>query len=159
MRAKPVRQGLAGAVGQDVDALAGLGVDEDGGIAVASAQGEVVHAQDPRCSRGGQWQVEQQAQGGGSGGRGRQEVQEPGAGTACQFPDDGSELGGQPAGAALVALEQARYLLAKGLPRALQDRADQASHPDHDHHPAAVHRHVRHSPLCQRGVKRPDMSR
>ncbi|GAA3378623.1 hypothetical protein GCM10020367_58900 [Streptomyces sannanensis] len=45
-----------------------------------------------------------------------------------------------------MALQQPWDLLAEGLPPAAQDRADQAPHPDADHDPAAVHRHIRHHP-------------
>jgi hypothetical protein len=64
MGAKPRFPGGGGAVGQDVDALAGLGVDERGGVPAASAQGEVVHPQHPGHPRLRQGQVQQDAQGG-----------------------------------------------------------------------------------------------
>jgi hypothetical protein len=69
-------------VGQDIDALAGLGIDDDRGVAVAAAQGEVVDADHPWDAHRRRGDAAQQAQGGGVGeGRG----QEPG------------ETGGRPA--------------------------------------------------------------
>jgi hypothetical protein len=48
VRQGPGRAGVGGSVGQDVNAFAGLGVDEHSGVAVAVAvaQGEVVDSQD-----------------------------------------------------------------------------------------------------------------
>jgi hypothetical protein len=47
MLAQPSLQRVGAAAGQDVDPLAGLGIDEDGGVAMAPLEGEVVHAEDP----------------------------------------------------------------------------------------------------------------
>jgi hypothetical protein len=43
--AQPPRQGLAGAIGQNLDRTPGLHVDEDRAVVVAPAQREVVDAQ------------------------------------------------------------------------------------------------------------------
>jgi hypothetical protein len=43
--AEPVCDGIGGASFQDIDAAAGLGVDEDGRVDHATAQGKVVNAQ------------------------------------------------------------------------------------------------------------------
>lgn len=48
MFAQPGLQGDHLAVGQDRDASAGLGIRDDRGVAVAAAQGEIVHADHPR---------------------------------------------------------------------------------------------------------------
>lgn len=52
--AKPGFQHPCGAAGQDVDAFTRLGVDQHGGVAVTSAQGEVVHPHHPGHPRRGQ---------------------------------------------------------------------------------------------------------
>jgi hypothetical protein len=44
--AQPVLDDIGGAVLQDIDAAAGLGVDEDGRVDEAAFQGKVVNAQD-----------------------------------------------------------------------------------------------------------------
>jgi hypothetical protein len=71
--AQPCLQCGGLAVGQDIDAFPGLSVDDDRGVAVAAAQGEVVdpdHPWDAHCRRG---DAPQQAQGGGVGeGRGQE---------------------------------------------------------------------------------------
>jgi hypothetical protein len=48
MFTQPGRQGGRVAAGQDRDTPAGLGIDDDRGVAVAAAQGEIVHADHPR---------------------------------------------------------------------------------------------------------------
>ncbi len=62
MGSQPGLQNIGRAAGQDVDPLAGLGVDQHGGVAVAPAQSEVVHPHHPGHSRLGQGQVQQDAQ-------------------------------------------------------------------------------------------------
>ena len=47
VRAQPGRQRGTRPVGQHINAFAGLGVDDDRGIAVAAFECEVVHADDP----------------------------------------------------------------------------------------------------------------
>lgn len=64
MSAKPCFQGVGRAVGQHVDPLVGLGIDDHGGIAVAPAQSEVVDADHSGYSPGGQWDTQQGPQGG-----------------------------------------------------------------------------------------------
>ncbi len=59
--AQPGLQGGRLAVGQDRDAPAGLGIRDDRGVAVASAQGEIVHADHPRDRQLGQRQAPQTA--------------------------------------------------------------------------------------------------
>lgn len=77
--AQPRDQGLGGAVGQDVDPRAGLGVDEHGGVSLASAQGEVVDAEHAGNARRRQVLAYEQAQGGRAGDRAGQEAGEAGA--------------------------------------------------------------------------------
>ncbi|GGP72006.1 hypothetical protein GCM10010185_51730 [Saccharothrix coeruleofusca] len=69
MPAQPRFQGGGVAAGQDRDASAGLGVDDDRGVAVAAAQGEIVHADHPWNRQLGQWQASQTAQRGAAGHR------------------------------------------------------------------------------------------
>ena len=63
MLAQPRFQGVGGAVGQHVDPLMGLGVDDHGGIAVAPAQSEVVDADHAGHPLGGQRDAQQGTQG------------------------------------------------------------------------------------------------
>lgn len=58
MLAQPGDLGLGGAIGQDVDPLAGLGVGDHGGVVVPAREGEVIDAE-PRGTRGGgvAWRV------------------------------------------------------------------------------------------------------
>lgn len=64
MVTQPGFQGVGGTTGQDIDPLAGLGVDQNGRVVVAATQREVVHPQHPRHPPGGQRQPHQRAQGG-----------------------------------------------------------------------------------------------
>jgi len=76
MLAQPRDQGLGGAVRQDVDPLAGLGVDDHGGVAVPALEGEVIdaeHAQ--RQDR----PAHEHAQGGRAGDRASRHAGEAGA--------------------------------------------------------------------------------
>jgi hypothetical protein len=78
---QPGLQGGRLAVGQDRDAPAGLGIRDDRGVAVAAAQGEIVHADHPRDGLLRQRQAPQMAQCGTPGnGHGQQ------AGQACGCP-------------------------------------------------------------------------
>jgi hypothetical protein len=78
---QPGLQGGRLAVGQDRDASAGLGIRDDRGVAVAAAQGEIVHADHPRDGLLRQRQAPQMAQCGTPGnGHGQQ------AGQACGCP-------------------------------------------------------------------------
>lgn len=55
LSAQPCRQRVGLPVGQDIDAFPGLGIDDDRGVAVAAAQGEVVdpdHSRYPHHRRG-----------------------------------------------------------------------------------------------------------
>jgi hypothetical protein len=63
VRLEPVGQWPGVAAGQDVDGLAGGGVDQDGGVDVAAAQREVVDSQHLRRSSGhGLGQIDDQPQ-------------------------------------------------------------------------------------------------
>ncbi|GII56021.1 hypothetical protein Pth03_44100 [Planotetraspora thailandica] len=62
MGTKPGFQDIGGAAGQDVDAFACLGVDQHGGVAVAPAQGEVIHAEHTGHPRLGRRHAQQKAQ-------------------------------------------------------------------------------------------------
>jgi hypothetical protein len=55
VRAQPVTQPVGIAAGQQVQRLTGFAVDQHGAVVLATAQREVVHAQDPRhaCGRVG----------------------------------------------------------------------------------------------------------
>lgn len=61
---QPPLQRLDGAAGQHVDTFTGLDVDQDGGVVVAAAQGEVVDPQNPGHRPLGYRQLHQRAQGG-----------------------------------------------------------------------------------------------
>jgi hypothetical protein len=81
MFAQPGLQGGRVAVGQDRDASAGFGIRDDRGVAVAAAQGEIVHADHPWDGLLRQRQASQMAQCGTAGnGHGQQ------AGEACGRP-------------------------------------------------------------------------
>lgn len=71
---------------------------------------------------------------------------EAGSRPAAQLPRHLGHLPGKPHSAALMTLQQARNLLAEGLPPAAQDRTDQPPYAQVDDHLAAVDRHVRHRP-------------
>jgi len=64
----PLRD-FGGAAGDDVDAAAGLGVDEHGRVDAAAAQREVVDPEHPRHRKGGQRDAEQDPQHGVPGDR------------------------------------------------------------------------------------------
>jgi len=76
--AQPGDQGPGGAVGQDVDAFAGFGVDDHGGIAVPALEGEVVDADHPWDLHDRSGDAHEQAQGGGVGDRHGQSSREAG---------------------------------------------------------------------------------
>ncbi|GAA3064785.1 hypothetical protein GCM10020254_05880 [Streptomyces goshikiensis] len=81
MLTQPGLQGGHLSVGRDRDASAGLGIRDDRGVAVAAAQGEIVHADHPRDGPLGQRQAPQMAQCGAAGdGHGQQ------SGQACGRP-------------------------------------------------------------------------
>ncbi len=81
MFAQPGLQGGRLAVGQDRDASASFGIRDDRGVAVAAAQGEIVHADHSRDRLLRQRQAPQMAQCGAAGdGHGQQ------AGEACGRP-------------------------------------------------------------------------
>ncbi len=78
--AQPGLDDVSCAARQDVDALAGQGIDEDGGVAAAAAQRQVVHAQHPRHRHRGQGNPEQDAQRGMPRDRDIQRCQHPRSG-------------------------------------------------------------------------------
>ena len=68
--------------GQDIDPLAGLGVNQDGRVDLATAQREIINAQHPRHRDLGQGKPQQQAQRGMPRQRDSQRRQQPRPGTA-----------------------------------------------------------------------------
>ena len=82
MLAQPVLDDVGGAAFQDVDAPAGLGVDEDGRVDQAAAQREVVDPQHPRHRQRGQGDPEQDPQRGMPGDADAQRRQQPRRGPA-----------------------------------------------------------------------------
>ncbi len=77
--AQPRGQGPGGAVGQDVDPLAGLGVDEHCRVAVPALEREVVDAEHTRDARRRHHLAHEHAQGGRAGDRAGQRAGEAGA--------------------------------------------------------------------------------
>jgi hypothetical protein len=65
----------------------------------------------------------------------------------ANFAGDRADLGGQPRGAPLVTVQDARDLLAERLPRAPRDRAAHPADPHLHQDSAAAGRHVRHRAL------------
>ena len=76
MAAQPLLRDIGGAAGDDVDAPAGLGVDEHGRVDAAAAQREVVDPQYPRHRQRGQGDLEKDPQRGMPGGRDAQRRQQ-----------------------------------------------------------------------------------
>jgi hypothetical protein len=92
MRAQPRGEGVRGAVGQHIDRLVCVHVDQHGGVDLTTTQGEVVHPEHlgrptRRCWRGGT----QQPQQGAAAGRDRELGRESGAGTTSQRDTDVSQ--------------------------------------------------------------------
>jgi hypothetical protein len=77
--AQPRDQRLGGAVGRDIDPLAGLGVDQHGRVTLTPAQGEVVDAEHARDARRRHRLAHEHAQGGRAGDRAGQDAGEAGA--------------------------------------------------------------------------------
>jgi hypothetical protein len=86
MLAQPSFGDVGGAAGQHVDALAGRGVDEHGGVAAAAAQREVVDPEHLGHRRRGQRNRQQHAQRGVPGHRSAQRRQHPGPGPLIPGP-------------------------------------------------------------------------
>ena len=80
--AQPLLQHVSLPAGQDIDPLAGLGVDQDGRVDVAAAQREIVNAQHAGDADLGQREPQQHPQGGITGNRDSQRCQQPGPRTA-----------------------------------------------------------------------------
>ena len=83
MLTEPVLDGIGGTALQDVDAAAGLGVDEHGRVDQAAPQREVVDAQDTRHFQGGKGDPEEDAQRGVPGDADAQRRQQTGSRAAC----------------------------------------------------------------------------
>jgi hypothetical protein len=79
--AEPVLDDIGGAAFQDVDAPAGLGVDEDGRVDQAPPQGKIVNPQHAGHFQGGQGDPEQDPQRGLPGDADAQRRQQPGSRT------------------------------------------------------------------------------
>jgi hypothetical protein len=79
---QPLRRGVGGAAGDDVDAAAGLGVDEHRRVDAAAAQREVVDPQHPRHRQRRQRDLEQDTQHDVPGGGDAQRRQQPRRGPA-----------------------------------------------------------------------------
>ncbi|GAA2771542.1 hypothetical protein GCM10020219_046390 [Nonomuraea dietziae] len=122
---QPRLQHIGTAAGQNIDPLAGLGVDQDGGITVTALESEVIDTQHARDPQRGQRQPHQQPQRCGPRDRDGQNRRKPSTRTAGQLFDHCPELSGEPAGSTLVALEQPGHLLTERLPRASPRRAEQ----------------------------------
>lgn len=73
-----------------------------------------------------------------------------GVGAAGQLYHDASQLLAQGHGAALIAFQHARDLLAECQPRAVLRAAAHPWHPDTDQHPPPIDRHVCRHPLTER---------
>jgi hypothetical protein len=142
MGAQPGLQRVRAPVGQDVDPAAGLGVDQDRGVAVAAPQREVVDPEHPRDLERRQRQTQQAAQRGVPRQPHRQGGQHPSPGTARQFPHDRADLGRQARRPSLVTLQHARDLLPERL-QAATSRAHKATNPHGHQHTARVQRHIR----------------
>ena len=110
--AQPVLNDIGGAALEDVDPAAGLGVDEDGRVDEAAAQREVVNPQDTRYSQAGEGNPEKDPQRGVPGDIDARRCLQPESRTSGQFADGRADLAGQPRGAPLVSVQDARDLLA-----------------------------------------------
>jgi hypothetical protein len=117
---------------------------------VAAAQGEIIHADDPRNRPPLHWQTPEQAQGGTPRHLHGQDTGETGSRTPTQLPCHCGYLVRQSLRPALMTFHQARDLLVETLPSAAQNRADQPPHMQAYEHPATVHRHIRHRPSVLR---------
>ena len=83
MTAQPLLSDIGGAAGDNVDAPAGLGVDEHGRVDEAAAQREVVDPQHPRHRQHGKGNLEKDPQRGMRGNQDAQCRQQARPGPAC----------------------------------------------------------------------------
>lgn len=128
---QPGFQGDGAAVGQDIDALVGRGVDQHGAVAVAAQQGEVIHTEHPPHLLGLQRDAEQHPHRGLPRQPHRPPPEHPGRGPPGQFSHRRTQVPGQPGSAPLRALHHAGDLFPE---RALTSRRRTVQAPDTHHH-------------------------
>jgi hypothetical protein len=118
MRPQPLGEGVGLAAGQHVHRPVRLHVDQNGGVAVAAAAGELVDAQHPRCDHRRVGNLADDPQHGHPAHRYRELVGQPCAGPPAQrHRHRGHHLSGR-AGPPAVPTGQARHLLGERLPHA-----------------------------------------
>ena len=83
MRAQPLLHDIGGASFQDIDAAAGLGVDEDRRVDQAPAQRKIIDSQHAGHRQGREGDLEEDSQRGVPGGRDTQRWQQPRRGSAA----------------------------------------------------------------------------
>jgi hypothetical protein len=152
---QPVCQGLGVAAFEEVQRGAGLDVDEQRAVVLASPDGEVVDAEHPRARgrgvRGGHDQPEQDLPGRGDAQAGGQ----PRSRAPGQRDRDAPEHAGQQRRLARVARGQPVDLLGERLAPAAGSRAEEPPHLQHDHRRSAADRGVGQRP----GIAAVDLAR
>jgi hypothetical protein len=104
MSPQPFLQRGRQSVGQNINALTGFGVNQDGGVLLTLTQGEVVNPEHAWHPRWGQWQAQQGTQAGVSRDEHRQRRQSARTGTPGQFPHHRTGLARKPRRTALITL-------------------------------------------------------
>jgi len=131
----------------DINAAAGLGIDQHGRVDQATAQREVVGFQHLRHRHTGQGDLEENPQRGVPGNHDAQCRKQPRRGPAPLITCHRADRGRQPRDTPLATLQDARDLLAEGLHLAAQSRAAHPAHPHPHHDAAAANGHVHRRPL------------
>lgn len=110
---EPGREGLGGAVGQDIDGTAGFDVDQEGAVSATAAEGELIDPQHPRCPFGNLRGFEQFQQPAAARGQ-MQLAAEPFAGPAAELDGDSPQPLLQSEAGASISLAQPVDLLDEG---------------------------------------------
>ncbi|GAA3698465.1 hypothetical protein GCM10023081_39220 [Arthrobacter ginkgonis] len=117
MSAQPLGDGRGAPAREHVDPLAGIGIDQHGGVGPATAQGEVVDPQHTRDRTFRQRDAQQRPHRGVPPRDDPKDRQQAGRRTAGKLANNAAQLPGQPDRAPLIALQQPRDLLPERLPR------------------------------------------
>ncbi|QCX82715.1 hypothetical protein C9F11_45795 (plasmid) [Streptomyces sp. YIM 121038] len=144
---EPAGEGVRFPVFQQVNGCAGLAVHQHAAVHVRAFEGEIAHAEHPRCRRGSVRRQHDQAQDGGPAPRRGQQRREPRARQARQRDADRREQTVKKGRAPLVPPRQPFGLFGERHPLATRVVTEQA--PDHqgDHDHAPANRTVGHRAL------------
>lgn len=135
MLGEPGCEPLGGAVGQHVHDPAGLGVDQNGAVGAALAEGELIHPQHPRRTVRNRRRCQQPEQPGPARSH-PQAVAQPCGRTAAEFDRDRPQPACQASTGAAVPLGQARHLLDECLAGTALPGTEVPADPQPDHDPS-----------------------